>query len=142
MGLGGRLAFCLTPSVRLGGMGFNSGFTYESNSNGLGSYVNLKAGGITAEYLFTLSKHLRMSFGFLAGGGNLYHLDIISDNGSNKLVTYEKYSTFIVSPLSLFEFLFGKSYSIVLISNWIFGNKIIFGYSYGPCLHIGILFNK
>lgn len=142
MGLGGRIAFNLGPSLRVGGMGFGSGFSYESVSGADGSFVRLKGGGMTAEYVLSFMDQLRLSLGVLAGMGSLHHLHVISDNGDTKLVADDKYRTAIGSPILLVEYLFGKSLALCLMGNWLLGNKIASGKSFGPCFHIGILFNR
>ncbi|NLG17076.1 MAG: hypothetical protein GX556_07080 [Fibrobacter sp.] len=142
MGLGGRIAFNLGRSLRVGGMGFGSGFSYKSASGADGSFVRLKGGGITAEYVLSFSDQLRLSLGVLAGMGSLHHLHVISDNGDTMFVTNDKYGTAIGSPILLFEYLFGRSYALCFMGNWLMGNKIASGKSFGPCFHIGILFNR
>jgi len=141
-GLGGRIAFTVLQRLRIGGIGFNTGFNYRSAAGIDGSYVNLKFGGLTAEFGITF-KALRISPGICIGGGALRHLNIVGihDDGK-KLVTYEKNGTVIVMPMLLFEYAATESISVAWMGDWIFGTQIVSGNSFGPRAHIGVLFNR
>ena len=140
-GLGGRIAFFVTDAIRLGGMGFNTGFEYQSEQNTTKSYVSLRFGGLTADYSLFL-KNVRISTGVLLGGGGINHLHIISEQDLQKLVTYRKYGTFIIMPLLAAEVPVKENLSIALMKDVILGTNIIDGKLYGPRLHIGILFSR
>jgi len=140
-GLGGRIAFSVSPRIRIGAMGFSTGFTYRSVSAGKGSYVDLSFGGITLEYGIPL-KRVRISGGLLAGMGTARQLHIIGEETNLKIVTYEKYTTWIFMPMGLLEVQVSESLSLAFLADWVTGTALIAGKSYGPRIHIGLLFNR
>jgi hypothetical protein len=141
MGLGGRAAFTITPHFRIGGMGFNTGFDYETTHLVKGSYVNLKFGGLTVEYMVHIKK-LRVSPGALAGGGSVQYLHILGEQHDVKMVLFEKTGTFIFMPYLLTEIPISKSVSVAIMGDWILGTRICDGISYGPRVHVGVLFGR
>ncbi|MBI4977906.1 MAG: hypothetical protein HZC28_10500 [Spirochaetes bacterium] len=140
-GLGGRLAFSVLPWLRAGGMGFASGFDY--NGPGLpGSYCSIGAGGATVE-AFTAFGPVVCSIGMLAGGGTIRQLHIISNQSAGvSTVSYTSTGTFIAVPFCIIEMPVTPAFSIAVMADWLFGTRIISGSSYGPRVHLGILFNR
>lgn len=140
-GLGGRIALTVAKGIRVGAMGFSTEFTYRNESEIKGSYAGLGFGGITLEAIFPIGRAW-LSGGFLAGMGSVRHLHIISQEGDQKTVTYERYATWIFMPLILAEFPLNRSISLAVMADWILGTKIAQGRSFGPRLHVGLLFNR
>jgi hypothetical protein len=138
-GVGGRLAFTILPGFRIGGMGFNTGFDFKSAGNG--SYVNLRFGGLTAEYGRSIGSG-RISLGMLLGGGVLRTLFIHEMIDGRAIVSLDKFGTMIAMPMLIGEVPLGEKISVALMGDWILGSRIAAGHSYGPRFHLGMLFNR
>lgn len=140
-GLGGRIAFGLTPSFRVGGMGFSTGFDYRSRVGLPQSLFSLRCGGLTAEYGIVLSA-LRFSAGVLVGGGSTRNLHIHEQRADTLTVTYRRDATMILMPLALAEYRVRTAMSLAVMVDWILGTAIGLGRSYGPRVNIGVLFER
>jgi hypothetical protein len=138
-GLGGRLAFTVLPGFRIGGMGFNTGFDFKSANNG--SNVNLRFGGLTAEYGQNIGSG-RLSLGILLGGGLLRTLFIHEVINGRAIVSLDTYNTMVAMPMLIGELPLGEKISVALMGDWILGSRIAAGHGYGPRFHLGVLFNR
>jgi len=138
-GLGGKLAFYILPSFRVGAMGFSNNLRYDTSLHTPSSYISLGAGGITMEMVWN-TETFRVVPGLMFGGGSFEYLNIISGEGDEKVVNYDKYSSFLFSPLLSVEVPLSNKISTVFMADWIFGNSVIAGNNYGPGLRLGVLF--
>lgn len=137
-GLGGRLAFAVTPYLRIGGMGFNSSCTF---SNGIEkqNFIEIGYGGISAEGLIPISR-VTLSAGICAGGGSLNYLYAVATDDPYKTVRYDTKGTMIFSPFITIEYSLTKRIYAVVMSDWLFADALPDNISIGPALHLGIVF--
>lgn len=140
-GLGGRVAFTVLPWLRAGGMGFSTGFSYSSLPGEADSSVVMGFGGLTGEFLFPAAM-MTFSAGLLLGGGTLRQLHVIDRAAGLKTVSLEDTGTLVVMPYVLIELPVGGHFSLALLGDWVLGNRIADGWSYGPRIHLGALFNR
>ena len=138
-GLGGKLAFYIVPSFRIGAMGFSNSLRYDTSLHTPSSYITLGAGGITMEMVWN-TEVFRIVPGLMLGGGSFEYLNIISGDSEEKIVNYDKYPSFLFVPSLSLEIPISNKISTVLMADWIFGNSVISGNNYGPTLRLGILF--
>jgi hypothetical protein len=139
-GLGGRLAFAITPHLRIGGMGFRSSCTY-SNGFEENNFITIGFGGITAECLVPINK-VTITTGMCVGGGSLNYLYTVSTDGPYKLVRYDTKGTMIFDPFITLEYSLTKKISAVVMSEWLFTDALPGNSSLGPAIHLGILFGR
>lgn len=138
-GLGGKLGFFLSPSFRLGAMGFSGSLRYDKGVHAPSSYISTGAGGLSAEFVRHMHA-MRFAAGVMMGGGRLEHLHIIAVNEGSNTVSYEDYSTFLIAPVLSLEYPLSEKITAALMADWLFGNAVIAGKHYGPSLRLGILF--
>jgi hypothetical protein len=138
-GLGGKLGFYVSPSLRLGAMGFSGSLRYDKNVHSPSSHISMSAGGLNAE----LVRHLRsvaFSAGIMLGGGRIEHLHIMDVGAGSNTVSYNDYSTFLIAPMLSLEYPLSEKITVTVTADWLLGTAVISGINYGPSLRLGVLF--
>ena len=138
-GLGGKLAFYISPNFRIGATGFSSNLLYDRALHSPSSYITTGAGGITMEMVWNTGT-FRIAPGIMFGGGSFEQLNIISEDGEENTVNYDQYSSFLVAPQFSVEVPMSNKISVAIMADWIYGNSVIQGNNFGPSLRMGILF--
>jgi hypothetical protein len=140
-GVGGKLAFLVLPRLRIGGMGFNSGFEFTSSTALKGSYATVRCGGLTAEYTQVFGA-VRIAGGCLLGGGSVQLLQLHEQIDTRTIASYSKTATMIALPTIGVEVKLTPKLNLATMFDWMLGSAIAGGNSFGPQLHCGILFNR
>jgi hypothetical protein len=137
-GLGGRLAFAITPNIRIGGMGFSSSCTYN-NGIETHNFSKIGFGGLTAECVVPVNR-VTISAGICAGGGSLSYLYTVTTDGPYKVVRFDSNGTIIFDPFMTIEYSLTKRVSATVMFDWLFADALPDNSSFGPAIHLGILF--
>ncbi len=138
-GLGGKLGFYVSPSIRLGAMGFSSSLRYDRGVHAPSSYISTGAGGLTAEWVRHI-RALRLVPGVMMGGGHVEQLHIIAVNEGFNTVSYEDHTIFLIAAMLSLEYPLSDKITATFMTDWLFGTATDTEKYNGPSLRLGILF--
>lgn len=139
-GLGGKLAFYLSPKFRVGGEGYSSTFRYQQKE----SYNKLGWGGVLFEYIVS-TRQIQPVFGVTFGGGSsrdIYLLNGSIDDNVIDEVIYKKTSTLIAAPYISVEYELSNKITTVFKVDYLFPVSTNDAFAEGIRCYIGILFSK
>ncbi len=139
-GLGGRLAFNMSPHLRIGGMGFKSSWTYHTTIE-QHNFVEIGFGGISLEYVVSVKK-FAFSAGVCGGGGRVKYLHSITRDDPYSLVRYKSEASMILQPIATTEYKLTEKFSAALMFDWLYAHALPVNNHFAPAIHLGILFGR
>lgn len=139
-GIGGKLAFFISPYFRIGTEGYASTYNY-SDATG---FYKLGWGGLLAEYMLGNGKAIPV-LGLTIGGGKIKDLYILEGKDGDRLpdnAIYQVYTVAIVAPYVSIEYALKENIRLTAKVDYVTSitRDAVAHFAEGPRFYLGVLF--